>query len=121
MSAASVESSLWIVDNRGRVKYGNYQSQQSTSTSPGTRLEYAWVRHPLPHDVRSLSATSNSVITNYSNYSNNRAQIIAFKNQIYSVFFNLSVLSHVLVNSWTSEGQVRSGECQMKVKLFFFS
>ena len=53
MSAASVESSLWIVDNRGRVKYGNYQSQQTTS--PGARLEYAWVRHPLPHDVRSAS------------------------------------------------------------------
>ena len=55
MRAASVESSLWIVDNRGRVKYGNYQSQQTTSTSPAARLEYAWVRHPLPHDVRSAS------------------------------------------------------------------
>ena len=55
VSAVSVESSLWIVDNRGRVKYGNYQSQQSSSPSPGTRLEYAWVRHPLPHDVRSAS------------------------------------------------------------------
>ena len=50
-----MESSLWIVDNRGRVKYGNYQSQQSSSSSPGTRLEYACVRHPLPHDVRSAS------------------------------------------------------------------
>ena len=64
MSAASVESSLWIVDNRGRVKYGNYQSQQTTSTSPGGRLEYAWVRHPLPHDVRSASLVVRRYHTN---------------------------------------------------------
>ena len=109
VSAASVESSLWIVDSRGRVKYGNYQSQQSTSTSPGTRLEYAWVRHPLPHDVRSLSATSNSVITNYSNYSNNRARIIVFNIRIFSktkyiLFLSTSVSSRT---SWLTPGQVK--------------
>ena len=64
MTAASVESSLWIVDNRGRVKYGNYQSQQTTSTSPGGRLEYALVRHPLPHDVRSASLVVRRYHTN---------------------------------------------------------
>ena len=67
MSTASVASSLWIVDNRGRVKYGNYQTQvdkpfhisihmycvqEAQEAIPGARLEYAWVRHPLPHDVR---------------------------------------------------------------------
>ena len=47
---AMLESSLWVVDGRGRVKYGNLQIQHCFCPEDG--VEYCWIRHPLPHDVR---------------------------------------------------------------------
>ena len=55
---ARVSSSLWILDNRGRVKYGNYQSQVNCvligylssktkfqeSATLDKKLDYCWVR-----------------------------------------------------------------------------
>ena len=48
---AMLESSLWVVDSRGRIKYGDLQFQHCYCPEEG--VEYCWIRHPLPHDIRS--------------------------------------------------------------------
>ena len=63
ISSARLESDLWVLDNRGRVKYRD--SQWEDSEVVGERLEYCGLRHPLPFDIRSQTYRRRSS-SNYS-------------------------------------------------------
>ena len=49
VSSARLQSRLWVVDRRGRVRYCDSQDR----VRGGERLEYCWLSHSLPHDIRS--------------------------------------------------------------------
>ena len=50
-----------MVDRRGRVKYCSSQGQEREAG--GERLEYCWLSHSLPHDIR--CQVSSLLLTNY--------------------------------------------------------